>query len=129
MDVFTIHKTVKDYINTNWTYTPVVFDTYTAIEGKDAYIEVNTQLGRVLYAEKGPVGVGIRTGSISIVVRTPSKLGDEQLTDLVSGVEELFRRKLINGIDIDEPYSTPRGLEGIWSVYQTFVPFTAFVGE
>ena len=128
MDIFEINTVITDYFNANWSYSPIVFEN-DKFEEETAYIRVSNLFGKVLDIEKGRTGVGERWCTTQVEIRVPSQEGTDRALDFAATIEGMFRRKLINGLDFDEPYSKPRGLEGIWYVYQTILPYVVFVGE
>jgi hypothetical protein len=124
---------VINYFKANWTSTAIAYDNVPnpadASDTSKTWVRLSVNLGKTFEGEKGDDGVGMRTGVIVVQIYTPLTQGTKNGLDLADLVEQLFRRKSINGVFCDEPYTNVASVSDNFYQHNTIVPFWTWVGE
>lgn len=96
-------RAIEQYLNSNWTLTPVGYENVPFTDTDQSFIELFIKDGRAFPASLGDEGQDRHTGVFFFRINVPKHTGMTQIRTIVDTLNSLFGRQVISGIRIDPP--------------------------
>jgi hypothetical protein len=128
MTLEAIIRAIQTYFNASWTATPVTFGNLDPANQTRPWVCCFILPGQTSEGEVGEGGVDKRPGVVKVQVFTAAGEGVQVGAALADQVESLFRKKDVEKVHFEKPYTTDSGVRGEDQQHTVTCPWWAWTG-